>query len=71
MPQPYAWNKLQRLNGSVDPTARAGHTVLATKAGFVCYGGMDGRKDDKGRVTPNSDVYVLSLKESVYLFQRI
>ncbi|KAF4730437.1 hypothetical protein FOZ62_030705, partial [Perkinsus olseni] len=60
MPQPYAWVRLKNAGGtSVSP--RSGHTITATPHGFICYGGMDGRRNDLGNPAPNSDLYILKL----------
>jgi len=60
MPQPYAWLKLQNA-GNVNVSPRAGHTITSTNFGFILYGGMDGRRNDQGNPSPNSDLYLLRL----------
>ncbi len=61
MPQPYSWLKLQNAS-SVNVSPRAGHTITATNYGFILYAGMDGRRNDQGNPSPNSDLYALKLQ---------
>jgi len=69
MPQPYAWLKLQNA-GTVNVSPRAGHTITNSSAGFILYGGMDGRRNDQGNPSPNSDLYILKLTgRGVYEWQ--
>ncbi|CAD7974700.1 unnamed protein product [Amoebophrya sp. A25] len=71
MPQPYSWLKLQNA-GSVSVSPRAGHTITSTNFGFVLYGGMDGRRNDQGNPSPNSDLYLLKLpSKGMYEWQMI
>eukprot|EP00930_Biecheleria_cincta_P103951 TRINITY_DN9605_c0_g4_i1.p1 TRINITY_DN9605_c0_g4~~TRINITY_DN9605_c0_g4_i1.p1 ORF type:complete len:4232 (-),score=759.91 TRINITY_DN9605_c0_g4_i1:457-13152(-) len=58
MPSPFAWTRL-RNEGPVTVSPRAGHTITATSVGFLLYGGMDGRRNDQGNPSPNSDLYLL------------
>ncbi len=65
MAQPYAWTQLDKQTGSLTISARSGHTMVKVGSDFICYGGMDGRKDSNGRTMPNSDTYILSLDEGM------
>ena len=31
-------------------------------SGIICYGGMDGRRNDQGNPSPNSDLYLFKLR---------
>lgn len=62
MPQPYAWLQLQNA-GTTNVSPRAGHTVTSTSYGFIVYGGMDGRRNDQGNPSPNSDLYLLKVSQ--------
>eukprot|EP00420_Gonyaulax_spinifera_P008696 CAMPEP_0197936988 /NCGR_PEP_ID=MMETSP1439-20131203/115827_1 /TAXON_ID=66791 /ORGANISM="Gonyaulax spinifera, Strain CCMP409" /LENGTH=182 /DNA_ID=CAMNT_0043559985 /DNA_START=97 /DNA_END=641 /DNA_ORIENTATION=- len=62
MPHPYAWVKLsQQGDQERTVTPRAGHTMTKMSAGFIMFGGMDGRRNDQGNPAPNSDLFVLKL----------
>lgn len=62
MPHAYQWLKLtQQGDQERTVTPRAGHTLTPTSAGFVMYGGMDGRRNDQGNPAPNSDLFILKL----------
>ena len=65
MPSPYAWNKLAKSNTSGSVSARAGHSFTASKSGIVCFGGIDGRKNEKGLTVPNNDLHILKLRGSM------
>ncbi|CAE8584690.1 unnamed protein product, partial [Polarella glacialis] len=58
MPAPFAWTRLS-LSGTVSVSPRAGHSITPTSSGFLLYGGMDGRRNDQGNPSPNSDLYML------------
>ena len=66
MPQPYTWQKLESAPDSVQLSGRSGHSISAQSCGMVCFAGMDGRKDDYGRVSPNNEVFLLSLSDGMY-----
>ena len=66
MTQPYTWRRISQAEGSAMISARSGHTLTQTKSGIICYGGTDGRKNDRGSSVPNSDLYILSLTENTY-----
>jgi len=63
MPHAYEWIRLTEQSGESDRTVtpRAGHSLTPTSAGFVMYGGMDGRRNEIGNPSPNSDLFVLKL----------
>jgi hypothetical protein len=65
MPQPYTWIQLENAeDGGPSVSARAGHSITSTNAGFVIFGGMDGRRNDQGSPAPNADLYSLKLRPS-------
>mmetsp|Transcript_146756 Transcript_146756/g.471049 ORF Transcript_146756/g.471049 Transcript_146756/m.471049 type:complete len:4209 (+) Transcript_146756:103-12729(+) len=62
MPHPYAWQRLQPKEDTTNVvTARAGHSLTPMQSGFIMFGGMDGRRNDQGNPSPNSDLYTLKL----------
>merc|ERR1711964_103308 len=63
MPQPYAWMKLTN-QGSANVSPRAGHSISSTSSGYILYGGMDGRRNDQGNPSPNSDLYLLKVAQA-------
>jgi len=66
MAQPYAWRRIDKSDGSATISARSGHTIAYVKDGLICYGGTDGRKNERGSAVPNSDMYLLSLTSDNY-----
>jgi hypothetical protein len=65
MVQPYAWVKLQKGEGSLNVSGRSGHSLVPSGNSFICFGGIDGRKDTQGRTVPNNDIYLLSVNEGM------
>ena len=70
MPQPYSWQKLKNL-GDVNVAPKSGHTVTQTDTGIYCYGGMDGRRNDMGNPSPNSDLHKLTLAPEGYRWNSV
>jgi hypothetical protein len=67
MVQQYAWHKLDKADGSLNTSARSGHTLSSAGNSFICFGGLDGRKDTQGKTIPNNDLYMLSVNEGMYM----
>jgi hypothetical protein len=61
----YSWDKLTRADTSVTVSPRSGHALFKCKAGILCFGGIDGRKNDQGVHVPNSDLYLLRRKDGM------
>merc|ERR1719247_1796382 len=62
MPQPYTWIQLENKSEGTTVSPRSGHTITTTNAGWIVFGGMDGRRNDQGNPAPNSDLYILKLR---------
>lgn len=70
MPNRYSWNKLSQPAPSTFVTPRSGHTLTATSHGYVCFGGIDGRKNEKGHPVPNNDLYLFTVRGQEYSWSR-
>ena len=64
----YSWNKLIRGESSLSPTPRSGHTLSSCKVGVFCFGGVDGRKHEQGQIVPNSDLYLLKVRDGMIIY---
>ena len=71
MTSAYSWVKFTREGTSPGPSARSGHTLTATKSAILCFGGIDGRKNEEGLVTPNADLYMLKIREGMIRLMHI
>ncbi|RQX71352.1 kelch repeat-containing protein, partial [Toxoplasma gondii CAST] len=70
MPQPYLWTKLEQ-RGDAKVSGRSGHTLTATAAGLVLFGGVDGRLDCNENPAPNNDVYLLNINRTTATWREL
>ncbi|KFG65360.1 putative kelch repeat protein [Toxoplasma gondii RUB] len=69
-PQPYLWTKLEQ-RGDAKVSGRSGHTLTATAAGLVLFGGVDGRLDCNENPAPNNDVYLLNINRTTATWREL
>lgn len=68
MPEPYSWTKLSKSANSHNLSARSGHTLTLQGSDLVCFGGSDGRRNERGMPVPNDDLHVITLAHGMEIY---